>query len=148
MPEVERLGKARVRSLNVAGYSRAGIGPVKVAKVPLAGVDAAGGALSWQNPEGGAIVVDRVTIDVTVKSTGAGTLSVGATATSGATSSANLIDTLDVGTATITTDNLQTPGTNGKQLQKVAAGKWVTGSKASGSLLGLVGTAYIQYIIL
>jgi hypothetical protein len=42
-------------------------------------------------------------------------------------------------------DNLGDAGTNGKTRQKLAAGKWVTGSVASGAAAGLVGFAYIHY---
>ena len=129
----------------VAGMAAGSRGIKKVAKVALAAVDTGGGIFSWQNPEIGAIIVNRVTIVTSVVATGACSISIGSTATSGTTSSANLIDTLDVHTATVTTDNLQTPGANGKQLQSLAAGKWVTGSKASGASAGLVGFVYIEY---
>ncbi len=122
-------------------------GIAKVAKVALAAVDTAGGAFSFVNPEAGAIVVNRVTLDVTTIATSAGTISVGSTAASGTTSSANLIDTLDVHSATGTFDNVGDGGTLGKARQKVAAGKWVTGSKASGALAGLVGFVYIEYFL-
>jgi hypothetical protein len=170
MAEKERVHKAIAKTLNVVGTLKlagaqvnataadlnlvAGMaaantnaGIKRVAKVALAAVDTAGGLFSWQNPEAGAVVVNRVTLDVTTKATAACSVSVGATSTSGTTSSANLIDTLDVGTAAGTFDNVQNPGTNGKPLQKVAAGKWVTGSKASGATAGVVGFAYIEYLV-
>jgi hypothetical protein len=117
----------------------------RVMKVPLAALDTGGAALSWVNPHSFAVIIHRVTLDITTKSTGAGTISVGTTAVSGTTSSANLLDTLDVGTATGTFDNITDKGTNGKSRQKLAVGAWVTGSKASGALAGLVGSAYIEY---
>lgn len=120
----------------------------RVAKVSLAGVDTAGGAFNWMNPEAGDIVVTRLLLDVTTIATGAGTISVGTTTVSAATSSANLIDTLDVHTATILADNVTDKGSLGKSRQRLAAGGWVTGSKASGALAGLVGNAYIEYIVL
>lgn len=168
MPEKERQGNLNANALNVKGVVKlagttlnwtaawlnglvSAFGTVafdrapKIAIVPLAAVDTAGGALSWANPEAGSIIIHRVVVDVTTKSTGAGTLSVGTTAVSGTTSSANLLDTLDVGTAAGTFDNVSEGGTLGKARQKLAAGKWVTGSKASGALAGLVGNAYIHY---
>ena len=117
----------------------------KVAKVALNAVDTAGGIFAWANPENGAIIVERVYIDVTTHATAACTVDIGTTATSATTLSDNLIDGVDVGTATITTDNLQSPSTNGKQLQRLAAGKWVTASTASGASAGIVGNAWIQY---
>ena len=158
MPNKNRIGKGISATLNVLkSLAFNGVQVVngasfdrlpKVAIVPLVAADTAGGAFSWQNPELGAIVVIRAVVDVTTKATGAGTLSVGMTATSGTTSAANLIDTLDVGTATGTFDNIQDKGTNGTSRQKVAAGKWVTGSKATGSLAGIVGVAYIEYLVI
>jgi hypothetical protein len=117
----------------------------KTVKIALVAADAAGGALAWQNPEAGSILVTGVVLDITTKSTGAGTISVG-TAANGTTASANLIDTLDVGTAAGLFDNNTDKGALGKTRQKVAAGSYVTGSKASGALAGLVGNAYITYI--
>lgn len=114
---------------------------VKIAKVALAAADT---VFSWQNPEAASIIITRVVIDVTTASTGACSVSVGTTSTSSTTSSANLLDTQSVATAAVL-DNIQNPGTAGKPLQKLAAGKWVTGSKASGATAGLVGSAYIHY---
>lgn len=130
----------------VSGLAAQGVSSVpKVAKVALGVVGTAGGCFAWANPEVGAIIVTRVVIDVTTVATAAGTLSVGQAA-NGTTSSANLIDTLDVNAATGTFDNVGSPGTLGKAVKKVAAGAYVTGSKASGALTGLVGSAYIHYI--
>jgi len=120
---------------------------VKVAKVALGAADTGGGVLSWQNPEAGAIIVQRIIVDVTTVATGACSVSFGTTAASATTSSANLIDTLDVHSATGTFDNITDGSTNGKARQKLAAGKWVTGSKASGAAAGLVGSVYIEYIL-
>ena len=120
----------------------------KVARVALAALDTGGGVLSWANPEATAIIINRLTVDATTKSTGASTISFGTTAVSATTLSANLIDGADLGTAAVTIDNISTPGTLGKPLQKLAVGKWVTGSKASGAAAGLVGFAYIEYILI
>lgn len=117
----------------------------KVAKVALAALDTGGGILSWQNPAGVDIIIDRIVFDITTKSTGACTADIGTTPTSATTSSDNLMDGLDVGTAAGIFDNLGNAGTNGKTRQKLAAGKWVTGSMATGAAAGLVGNAYIYY---
>ncbi|MDE2103759.1 MAG: hypothetical protein KGL39_41360 [Patescibacteria group bacterium] len=118
----------------------------KTAKVPLADARTAGGVFAWQNPEVGAIIVRRVTLDVTTAATAAGTVSVGEAA-NGTTSAANLIDTLDVNSATGTFDNIGSAGTNGKSTQKVASGAYVTASQASGDVTGLAGNAYIEYVL-
>lgn len=117
----------------------------KVAAVALAAVDAAGGVFAWQNPEAGPIVVGQVILDVTNPSSAACSVSVG-TAANGTTSSANLLDTQSVA-AIGQLDNTSNKGTNGKSSGKVAAGAYVTGSKASGATAGLAGTAYISYML-
>lgn len=117
----------------------------KIAKIPLAAVDTAGGILGWQNPEAGAIIIDRLVLDVTTAATGACTVAAGTTPTSATTSSNNLMDALDIHTAAGTFDNITDKGTAGKSRQKVATGKWLTVSQASGASAGLVGFAYIHY---
>lgn len=118
----------------------------KVARVPLAGLaDTGGGIGAWRNPEAVSIIIQRLVIDTTVVATGACTIDAGTTATSATTSSDNLIDGLDVNAALGTFDNITDKGTNGKSRQKLASGKWVTFSRASGASAGLVGTAYITY---
>ena len=122
---------------------------VKVAKIALAAVDTGGGVFSWQNDEGASIIVQRLILDVTTKSTGACSLECGTTATSATTLSDNLINAVDVNSAAGVFDNITDKGTNGKSRQKLAAGKWVTGSVVSGGAsAGIVGFAYIEYIVI
>lgn len=120
---------------------------VKIAKVPLVGVVATtGGAVgAWQNPEAVSVMIDGLLINTTVAATGAANLVAGSTAVSATTSSNNLIDTLDVHSATVTADNITDKGTNGKSRQLVAAGKWVTFT-GSADTTGLLGSAYISYV--
>lgn len=120
----------------------------RVAKIPLASAADTGGAVfGWQNDEGQSIIITRILLDVTTKSTDAATLDVGTTATNATTSSDNLLDGLDVGTAAGLFSNLKNPGSNGVPDQKLASGKWVTASRASGAVAGMVGSAYIYYIL-
>ena len=119
---------------------------VCTAPLTLAALDTGGGVLAWVNPESVAIIITRITIDITTKSTAASTIDAGTTATSAATSSDNLIDGADAGAVEAVFDNYGDPGTNGKFKQKLAVGKWVTISRASGACAGLVGKAYIEYI--
>lgn len=120
----------------------------KVVKVALAAVDTGGGVFAWQNTEeSAAIIILRVTLDVTTASSGACTVNVGTTATSATTSSDNLIDGLDVNSAAGVFDNVTDGGTNGKSRQKLADDKWVTGSVATGASAGIVGSAYIEYMV-
>lgn len=118
----------------------------KVRKVELKGAaDTGGGVGAWQNPEPVSIIIERLEIDTSVIATAACTIDAGTTPTSATTSSDNLIDGLDVNAALLTADNFTDKGTNGKSRQKLAPGKWVTFSRASGASAGLVGVAYIHY---
>lgn len=117
----------------------------KIAKVALA--IASTNVLSWANPEASSIIVNKVIVDITTASTGASTIDIGTTATSATTSSDNLIDGVS-GAAIAAVDNANSAGTNGKSLQKLAAGKWVTGTQASGNITGIVGYAYIHYTVI
>ncbi len=121
---------------------------LRCAKVALGALDTAGGILGWQNPESSAIVVVRIAIDRTTKSTAACTADFG-TAVDATTSSDNLLDGVDVGAAAAAEDNIEDKGTNGKSRQRLdgkgGATGYITGSKASGAAAGLVGNAYIFY---
>jgi hypothetical protein len=118
---------------------------LKIAKVPLTATTATtGGAVgAWLNPENVAIIITRLQIDVTTKSTGAANLSVGV-GTGATTSYANLIDTYAIGGTEKVVDTNVDGSTNGKETQKCALGSYVTFS-AGASTAGLVATAYIQY---
>lgn len=116
--------------------------------VPVTGgTDTGGGLFAWTNPEAGSIIILRATLDVTTIATGACTASIGTTSTNATTLSNNLITGLDVHAGTGTFDNIGSPGGSGKATQKLASGKWVTGSTASGASAGLVGNAYITYVL-
>lgn len=120
---------------------------IRVAKVALAAVDTAGGIFAWANPEPGSTIVTKVVLDVTTPATGACSIDVGTTAVSAVTASDNLADGLDVHSAAGLLGILDQAGANGKAQQKIATGKWVTGSKDSGASAGLVGNAYISYFL-
>lgn len=120
----------------------------KIAKVALAAVDTGGGIFSWQNPEAGAIAITEVLIDVTTPATGACSIDVGVTSVSGTTADDTLIDGLDIHSAAGLFNQSDQAGANGKTRQRLAAGKWVTGSKDTGNSAGVVGNAYISYVVL
>lgn len=124
-----------------------GFKAIKVAKVALAGVAATtGGALfSWANPEGQSIIIQRLLIDITTKSTGAANVSFGVAANA-TTSSANLIDTYAAGGTEKVVDNHVDGSTNGKFNQKMTATQYLTGT-GSATTAGLVGSVYIEYVI-
>jgi hypothetical protein len=93
------------------------------------------------------VLIERVVVHVTTVATAACTLDIGTTATSAVTSSDTLLDGLDVNSAAGVFDNITDKGSNGKSRQTLASGKWITASKASGATAGLVGYAYIQYVV-
>lgn len=132
----------------VSGTFTGKVNSRKVATGNLGVADTGGGVISWANPEATSIIITRVIIDVTTASTGACTLDIGTTAASATTVVDNLIDGVDVGSAVITADNIEDQGTNGTSRQKLASGKWLTASKASGAAAGLAGKYYIEYIVL
>lgn len=113
-------------------------------KVALAALDAAGGVLALANPEGADIIVKRIILDVTTKSTAACTVDAGIAA-NGTTSNDTLLDGLDVGTAAGVFDNIENQGTNGVGAKKWTSAQYLTISKATGAAAGLVGNAYIEY---
>lgn len=121
---------------------------MKVAKVALtATASTSGGAiLSWANPENSAIIIDRLELDITTKSTGAANGSFGVAA-NGTTSSANLIDTYALGGTEKVVNNIDDKGANGKSVQKMTTSQFVTGT-GSATTAGLVGFAYIHYYLI
>lgn len=120
---------------------------MKVAKIAISGVSATtGGALfAWANPENSSIIINRLEIDITTKSTGAanGSFGVAANAT---TSSANLIDTYALGGTEKVVNNIDDKGTNGKSVQKMTTSQVLTGT-GSATTAGLVGNVYIHYYL-
>lgn len=118
---------------------------VRVEVVNLAAVDTAGGLFAWS--PGAAAIIQRVFLDVTTKATAACTVDVGVAA-NGTTLSDVLIDGLDVNAAAGLFDNITDKGSNGKSRQRCGATQYVTGSVASGASAGIVGKAYIEYILI
>jgi len=119
-----------------------GFGVPRTKSVTLTALDTGGGIFAWQNPLDVAVEAE-VALDITTKATSACTVDVGMTATDATTTSDNLLDGVDVGTAVIFAPS--PAGTNGKRSVKVAAGKWITGSMKTGAAAGLAGTARITY---
>lgn len=111
-------------------------------KVTLADADAAGGILALANPEGVDLIVTKLILNVTTVATGACTVDAGIAA-NGTTKVDNLIDGLDVHTATGAFADL---GTSGKRAKLWPAAQYLTVSMATGAAAGLEGNAYIEYI--
>jgi len=106
----------------------------------------AGGLFNILNPTGATIIIERVILDITAGTSGAGTIDVGVAAT--LTSNDALID----GVASSTTgvkNSGKNAGTNGTHVAKCTSAQYITGTLAtgaSGSLLaGTVGIWYRYY---
>jgi len=110
----------------------------------LAAAETAGGVVAIANPFGVAVIVTDAILGVTTESTAASTVDVGIAANA-TTSADNLIDGCDVGTAAGLFDNRVQNGTNGG-MQAWGTTEYLTISKASGSVAGIVGKIYIKGI--
>lgn len=105
-----------------------------------AAADTGGAIISVANPCTGAWVVTGLFITTTTVATGACTADFGIAA-NGTTLNDGLIDGLDLNGALLTNaNNFANAGTNGKAAQIGAAGTFLTGSRASGAVAGLVGS--------
>jgi hypothetical protein len=110
---------------------------------PLAATAGAGASLSQLNPEGVDLIIDDVTLDVTTHATAACTLAVGTAATS--VSANNLMDAVDVGTATGVFDLTTNHGTAGKTKVVWPATGFLTVSQGTGAIAGLVANLMVHY---
>ena len=109
----------------------------------------AGGIGSWQAPTGSDILITEFLYDITAASATAGcVLDIGTTETSAVTKSDTLIDGL-VATGSITglKSMREHAGTNGVGAQKLAAGKWITGSATDSQADTLAGSIYVKYVV-
>jgi hypothetical protein len=150
MPKVTNYNRGASYSKGLATGSTGALAVARlpqIVRVALGTGTSGGGVFAWQNTTGAAILVTRVLLDVTTATTGACTVDIGTTATSATTSSDTLIDGLDVNAAAGVFDNITDKGTNGKSRQRLASGKWVTGSQASGAIAGIVGYVYIEFVV-
>jgi len=105
----------------------------------------AGGALSVVNPLGVDLIVTDLILDITTEATGSATVDAGIAA-DGTTSADNLIDAGNVGAAVAVLNNVDNAGSNGKKCVKWGATEYLT-ITASATLAGLVGNAYIKWVI-
>lgn len=105
----------------------------------------AGGALSLANPLGIDLIVTDLILDITTEATGSATVDAGIAA-NGTTSADNLIDAGDVGAAVVVLNNVDNKGSNGKKCVKWGSTQYLT-ITASATLAGLVGNAYIKWVV-
>ena len=134
-----------VADSNTLGTRMRSLETANTVKVALAAADTAGGLLAWANPEGATIIVTHVVVDVTTGSTGACTADFGVAA-NGTTLSDTLLDGINANGAG-PNDNIYDKGTAGASRRTMTSSQFLTGSKATGAAAGLVGNAYITYIV-
>ena len=129
-----------------------GSAPVYVVTLDVTGASGSTGVFaSLANPAGVDLLVTRAWLRTTVVATAAATLDIGIHASSASTGADNLLDGLDVNTATGIfdshdgTDN----GTNGVAKPQVwAAAGYVNVEEKTGNVNGLVGKLYVEYTYL
>jgi len=123
---------------------------VFVDKKAWTGVASTAGAIgNWQAPTGSDVIIVQFEYDVTTAATTAGcVIDIGLTETSAVTLSDTLIDgVVATGTITGVKNSQKHAGTNGLGAQRLAAGKWITGSATDGQADSLVGNIYVHYIV-
>lgn len=130
--------------MSIAQYIPADFQRKATLKIAMGALDTKGGVIKLLNPFGFEVLITRMIVDVTTKTTGACTIDAGVDA-DGATGNDTLLDGLDIGTATILTDNLETPGTNGQSCVKWGSTQYLVASMASGAAAGGVGSVYVEF---
>ena len=134
------VASSGANTLGATTLSSATLGGKEIPRVhqqAMAAVGTAGGIAAFPNPLAVPILVIRAVIEWTTVSSGACTVSVGVAA-DGTTLSATLIS----GQSVATTAGLASSVTP----RRCAVGEYVTASVASGTVTGLVGRVYIEYI--
>ena len=116
---------------------------VRTARVTMTAATGAGGALAWQNPTGGRIIVTSLVIDITTASGSTTTIDAGVAA-DGTTSADTLIDRKTTAAAAVIS-SINDGGTNGKAAQALTSSQFVTGS-ITGTIGSFAGVAYISYV--
>jgi hypothetical protein len=109
-----------------------------------------GGVIAWTNPETTDILIINAYLVITTVSTGACSLDVGTTPTSATTTSDNIFDGIDA-TATVpaiySMRNASLDSAANVEAKVLASGKWVTIDEKTGDATGLVGTLFIEYVL-
>lgn len=122
-------------------------GIFRIPPIALAGATIqAATTVAWTNPYSFSVIVTHAVLHVATIATAAGEMDIGTTAVGATTLSDNLLDGVDVHSATGVFDNITDAGTNGKSRQIIATGKFLTCSVSSGDLTGLVGTLHVFFV--
>ena len=115
---------------------------VRTSTLAMTSATGSGGALSWQNPTGGRIIVHSLIIDITTASSATTTIDAGV-ASGSTTTSDDLIDGKSTAAAGVI-HSIQHHGTNGAASRAVPADYYVTGS-ITGTIGSFAATAYISW---
>ena len=120
------------------------IGFIKRDRVTIVPKDTTGVLSStWANPAGKDILVYRLLLNITTKSTSAATYDIGVAANA-TTTSATLLDGVDIGTAAAVWDNIDDQGTGGQSILLMTSAQFITiDAKSDDS--GVVGTIEIHW---
>lgn len=136
---------------NSIGVGQLSKGVLQMASGALTSGNANAYAFAWQNPEAGAIIIQRVILDITTAGgTGSSVIDVGR-ASSATTNSDNLLDGVDANAAAVSDSCDSTmAGTNGRSIVKLDAkggtNDYITGRILVANAASLVGKYYIFYM--
>jgi hypothetical protein len=119
------------------------IGAYKQALVAAADTTA-GGVLTILNDSGEDRIITNLIVNTTTPSSGAASIDVGVAST--VASNDTLIDGASVASAAACLDMVKNAGTNGAGARTWPNGYYITAT-ASADATGLVGFAYVQYIV-
>jgi len=137
-----------IKGGQVVSADRQGSANEYIAVGALASADTAGGAIGIANPFETEVIVTDVMIDVTTAATASATVDLGIAADA-TTSADNLIDGANVGAGgdgARVYNSKKDAGTNGIGAKAWATTEYLTMSKATGALAGLVGRYTIKAI--
>ena len=141
-----------LNSSNKIGLKDAGVTRSKAAATAgkwatgsLTASDSAAGMFQLTNSTGSNMLVTRVLIYLTTKTSGDCTVDIGV-GSSASTVYNNLIDGLDIHTAVGVFDNITDKGSSGTSRQIWTNGQYVNGSVASGNSAGVVGFYAVHYV--
>jgi len=151
MSATGRLG--RPMGLDTGGATYPGLDHVKDAesigflkrdKVTLVAKGTTGVLTStWANPAAVDIFIYRCVLNITTKSTGAATYDIGVAANA-TTTSATLLDGVDIGTAAAVWDSIDDQGSGGQSILLMTSAQFVTVDAKSDDT-GVVGTFEIHW---
>lgn len=124
------------------GNTVASLGNTVTVRVPVAATAGANAKVAVRNPYDAPALVEKVILNSTTASGNTNVFDLG-TAADAATSSDNLIDGASLNAVAVY-DNVGSVGTNGKSVQKIGAGEYVTGSSTA-TTASYVGVVHVTF---